>query len=441
MDKNELVSKISLMIANEEKITLSSSEKKLFDEIVFDFPLMFESESAFKSEKLTEQEIFSSLTEYVKHMTFYNDKIYNVNSKTKFPLSKSIVEIPKQYISSSRLNKEEIIDFVGNAANSQYYKTLKRLIVQDGKYLKDGEGYVFDNLSSFVQNRIKIFEKWYSQSINVIQKGFLDTTNTQQIMIPINGSYISVSPAQSMGMVRKVMESNREFSNNNFELRKKKNEEMKKIISSIKSLSKNKEKTADFKASLKALSEELKAKQEEISQIPFLKTAQWQTSFSKPQLLGMVAPSFKRGIYLADMPNYNVESAKKIHFEKAFQSFIKKVLIGLKHIDKSDAEKENLFKILEGKLSVLLEKYKIEDVVINSTDKNSVIRYILILFSIFKRTMKKDKRDIDKFTNEKKEEVLVSFISYLKELADNQLHYEFENKVYNLLKQEIKWEK
>jgi len=306
-NKIELANTLFLYLSQEEEIpadVISSEDyKKYISEIISDFPLVLKWKTGDKLPMLSgvndlNEKILGKLTSSVSCMTYYSDKIFNPYSKTVYPLKKAI-NAPDGYLCSSILRDEEICDFSGNAGDFQYYKTVKRIFIKKGEYLSNE--YDKETLTVFAQKRIELIENWYTNTVFGNIEPFINE-NTAQVLFPINNTYISISPAQSLGMITKVIESVKEFKNEQFislkELKKREKTNLSHINKASKLKTENKELIADLKTENKNITLE-------ISKIPFIKTTTWQALVSKVQNFGLLAPSSKKGIFLAEAPSFD----------------------------------------------------------------------------------------------------------------------------------------
>lgn len=331
--KAKLLSLLLNNIDNNIKHDYSADEKKLIREIVPDFPLILKSESLYVDFKE------AMLDKSIKDICYYSDKIFNASSQTKYPFKKAKIGVINGTISSSILNNEELIDFSGNSANSQYYKAIKQLILNDGKYLKQEYNESFLNEHS--KNVINALETWY-KGCKIDSSPKLSKSYTSQILIPKNGTYIAISPAQSVGMISKLIEVNREIANNSFTKR----QELTKQVKLLKErLSKIKDENFETIEQLKEQIEELSL---EIKKLPFVKKAIWQIHNSKQYNMSLLAPSSKNGILLSEAPSYDYEKAKLFSFNNDSYQFFRKTLSNLSYKnDNFKAKLRELFALLD----------------------------------------------------------------------------------------------
>ena len=327
-----------------------SYKKEKINEIrtlIKDFPLFLKLDGTGLKIKRNEinsdiDKLLNRLTTYFQNdKTYYADKNRNAYSKAKFPFIEAPVE--NGYLNSAILNKEDKIDFVGNSANSQYYKLLARLISNDGKYLL--AKYDIENYPSDFKNRIEQIEKWYKDLDKKDNEIFLDDY-TAQILFPFEDSYISITPVQNMALVNKVIKTSQKLNDEYFES----NKELKKQIVSLekeitkisiklkKELSKKQvvSNTVDlFREEIKKKKEDLKTLKEKDRLSVNIKRTSWQQMNSKTQNLSLNAPAAKNGIFLADAPNYNFEIASEVFQDIDFEKYIDKNIRNLYYMSKN----------------------------------------------------------------------------------------------------------
>jgi hypothetical protein len=334
-------------------------QEQLFKEVVKDFPLLLKVEGTTgvtikRSEINTGfDELTKKLDLYYTHKTYYTDKPRNAQSQTKYPFKAS--KGVENCISSNILSKEQKIDFVGNAAYSQYYKLLLKLISNDGKYLDSK--YDINDLPKDVQTRIKQIEEWFkSKQQEKEQDGFLDDY-TAQILFPYGDSYISISPAENMSLLKEIISLTSKISKDNFEKKKEIISQKKKLESQILKIQiKKARKTADITLSFdekkvkelniskqianlikKNLSnediniyienvEKIKVLDEQLKSMPYIQTTKWQQMISKPQNISLNAPSFKAGFLLAQAPNFDLEKIEEYFSKQNLSLYMPKTL-------------------------------------------------------------------------------------------------------------------
>lgn len=271
---------------------------KISKNVIFDFPLILESITKLKSSDIEDNEIVDKLETSSMDMIYFSDKTRYAGNNGRTPAIQSIYK-PISYLSTHSLSKNDLIDFSGNAANAQFYKVIKNLMISEGIYLSnDYKGLV---LCNSLRKRIIAFENWYKnfslkQEISIGDR-------TSQIAIPFNTDtgYVMISPAQSMGMINRLIRENRIFKNEIYENRV----EIKKEIKILESkMTKIKDKNSDGFKELKDL---LDIKKVDEKSLPFLKMVRWQEGFGKTRNLSLMASSLKDGIFYATAPNVNFE--------------------------------------------------------------------------------------------------------------------------------------
>lgn len=260
--------------------------KDIIKEIVQDFPLLFRADISYNKisfrayKDIRDNKIERNLNLALSSISFYTDRIYSADNSTNHPLLKAI-EAPKNYLCSSLLDNKELYDFIGKPQLSAYSKTIKILIERNGKYLNDKE-YNIEEFPLIIRNLIEIFEDWYSNNIDNIKgdkKEVVIDNSTQQVLFPYEDSYISISPAHSLGMVAKVIKTNQEIT-----------------------FDKNKDKNS------------------------FIRQTTWSAMVGKVQNISLNAPASKKGIFLANAPSYNISYVKELLFNEDLNKFIEKEL-------------------------------------------------------------------------------------------------------------------
>lgn len=433
-NKTKLIEDVFLYLSQKEKIPIEITEtdeyKKEISKIIQEFPLILKGDSGFKNPMLNEittEKMLKGLNTSVNDKTLYTDKMMNAYSKTKYPFQKVLLK-QNNYIYSSILNDDEIYDFVGNAAFSPYYKTIKRLLVNNGSYLT--EEYKNLNLPDFVKERIEIIEEWF-KTIIFETEAYIDNYTTQTLF-PLNNSYVSISPAQSLGLVAKIISKSREFSNENYKI---KQELQKKFKKEFKALATLKKKPKVSKKEIKEQKDKVDSLKKEINSIPFIKIATWQKMVGKIQNFGLLAPAAKKGIFLADAPNYDLVTSQSLWAKNYdIDNFIRSTLKDFYYKNKTFQTKADKF------INMLIE-YSDKDKSINKEIKDKQYNFFLVLFKEYYQ--RKDiKKDLDN-NSENIEEIVDSFISNFLLLNKEKpviLYFATEAKFYHYIVNAMKGE-
>jgi len=394
LNKNELLNLYCDAI--ESKIEFDSDvqnkvKKYLEKNIFHDFPLILDSKKlySYKNKELIKDSLFDKLDKCSKDLIFYTNKVMDSESKGRFPLS--IADKEEKYIHSAYLNKEEICDFSGNAANSQYYKVISILYANNGVFLK--KDYSKNSLPLFIRQRIDWFEEWY-KSFKVEENIFLDSI-TPQICYPLNDSYISITPVHSVGFIKKVINTNSNLKKIFFD----------EIVPINKKIENTKKKLNSRK---KKSNEEIQVLKDEISKLKLEKNnlfnpniIKWQDYQSKLQNTSLQASGAKDGIFVSDAPSYNRQIAKDIYLEfladREDSSFEQNISSYFYSKTKYLYAKQEEFSKLVKTFKSYAKKHLLSDIDTNSTEKKIQIRYCKNAFLYFKQTLKKEIDFLDLF--------------------------------------------
>ncbi|MEA2019231.1 MAG: hypothetical protein U9N59_12355 [Campylobacterota bacterium] len=437
--KTKLVEDIFLYLSQHEPIPLEIKEsdeyKKGLTEIIQDFPLILKGDAGYKNPILRDDfnnnDLVAKLEICKKDKTLYSEKMINPYGKAKYPLTKALKK-QKNYICSSVLNNEDIYDFSGNAANMQYYKTITKLLVNNGSYLSSE--YKDIELPTPVAERIKAFEKWFDSTQFKVE-GHIDNYTTQ-VLFPLNDSYISISPAQSFGLIKKIIAKNREFSEENSSSRKELNKQRKSEFSKMTKL-KKKSKSKENDDLIKQLSLDIKLIDEKLNSIPSIKTTTWQQMVGKIQNFGLLAPSSKKGIFLADAPNYDLEVSQELFAQYDTANFISKSLKNLYY-------KNEIFKDKADKLLDILLEFSDKEKTINREMKDVQFNSFATVFKFYynQPSVKKD-LDINMDLEDTEGIVSTFLINFLELKKDTKvvLHYNTTKKFYDFILQSVKEQK
>ena len=434
-------------------------EEQQIKDIVKDFPLLLKIDGTTgvkikRSETLTDiQLLINKLETCNAQKTYYSDKIRFSSSKTIYPFNSP--DIKPNYLNSAILSKDEKIDFCGNAAYSQYYALITRMITNNGKYLKDD--YVLSDLPLEIQKRIKEIEKWYRDSKNNVVEPFIDD-HAAQILFPIdNGTYISITPSESLPMIKKVIAVSQKISNKNFLERKQLKSDIDKISKKINSLkAKNttilkkktktkkglieivydKEKCKELKIEnfieiiiqnsnnqknindyidntlqLKELHEELEVLKERLKNVPILKKTTWQQMISKVQNISKNAPASKNGIFLAEAQNLDKSFSRELSAKHSLINYVKKNLNHLFY--KSKTFQEMSLKIFKNLLI-----YVNKDKDMNADEKQRLNNSIANSFKYF---LSQDKVIDDICTRYSLEKIVEEFLFHFLLLSEKEI--------------------
>jgi len=413
--KKELILNLLDKIDNNQDIKdLLKVHKDEIKEIVRHFPLLLKANATYKNieyAKIDIDKLKQIMPKCYNDKTYYTDRFIDANSKTKYPFKTPNIKI-KNYISSSILDTEEKIDFIGNAGYSQYYKAIAKLLSNDGNYLNEELQKIKDDFPEFVQNSIHIIEQAYSEiDKSIVNPEKIDGTTTQ-ILFPKDDSYISISPAQSMPLLSKVINTVQAKRQHNQQERK---EALKKI----------KVKQTLLKKLLKEKNEkEISSVQEEIKSLEveyfMLKTAKWQQMISKAQNISLSAPSKKDGIFLAQTPNYDDDVAKDIFMQNDYSAYITKEIKTLYF--KSIRFKNTIDKLLEN-----LEKQIPKEESINKKQKDMQKDLFVKSFKLF----------LPKIKMQDKKEVAEVFLTTILGFKKLNLDLSAEYKFYKILVSEV----
>ena len=317
----------------DEEILKNKEFVKISKNVIFDFPLILESITKLKLSDVEDKEIVNKIEISSMDMIYFSDKTRYAGNNGRTPAHQSIYE-PTTYLSTHSLSKNDLIDFSGNAGNAQFYKVIKNLMISEGTYLSnDYEGLV---LSSSLRKRIMTFEKWYKnfslkQEISIGDR-------TSQIAIPFNTDtgYVMISPAQSMGMINRLIRENKIFKDKIYENRTKIKKEIKILESKIiKTKNKNHDELKDL----------LHTKKEEEKHLPFLKMVKWQEGFTKTRNLSLMAPSSKDGIFYATAPNIDFKYNQNFLAKNNISALCKQTFKNLYFKNKNFKESCNNFRI------------------------------------------------------------------------------------------------
>ncbi|WP_457744441.1 hypothetical protein [Sulfurimonas sp.] len=396
---------------NREESVDKKEYESLVKSVVKDFPLFLRQSGT--TIKIRRSEINSDLEKllikldlYYNHKTYYTDRLKSASSKTKYPFSCASYE--KNSINLAMVEAEDRVDFVGNAANSQYYKVIARLISNNGRYLKND--YNIEDFPIDFQNRITKVEKWFIDIFkrNSVDKIHIDNSTTQ-ILFPLGNSYISVSPAESMALLNTLMQSTKAFNNTYFEQKKKIEQQLLKLTNvNSKIRSKKVKKVKDFVSDdenllVERLCDEDKKEvatlknnnvsfqerslfidnclsiyelQKQRERLVFVKTTKWQSMIGKPQNVSLKTPASKSGFLYAEMPNFDAIAMEKFMLQSPLFDYVQRNIKNLFF-------KQQTFKKLVMSANDNFSLFSDQEKDMNIRDKDKSKRDVLNLFKYF----------------------------------------------------------
>lgn len=394
----------------EESIDKKEYES-LVKSVVKDFPLFLRQSGTTIKIKRSEinsdlEKLLTKLDSYYNHKTYYTDRLKSASSKTKYPFCSASYE--KNSINLAMVEAEDRVDFVGNAGNSQYYKVIARLISNNGKYLKND--YNIGNFPIDFQNRITKVEEWFSDisQRESVSKIHIDNSTTQ-ILFPLEDSYISVSPAESMALLNTLMQSTKAFNNTYFEQKKKIEQQLSKLINANSKIRSKKAKKAknlfdeDEILLVERLCDEDKKEivilknnnvsykdrslfianclsiyelQEQRVHLAFVKTTKWQYMIGKPQNVSLKTPASKSGFLYAEMPNFDAIAMEKFMLQSPLFDYVQRNIKNLFF-------KQQTFKKLVMSANDNFSLFSDQEKDMNSRDKEKSKRDVLSSFKYF----------------------------------------------------------